>query len=204
MGKLITFDPDTHTYTLCGERVPSVTEICRFLHYKSEYADKESRDRAARKGTAIHELTALIDYGEDVDVPPELAGYVQAWENFKRDYRVEILAIEQTIGSAIYVGGSIGMLSMCGTLDRRARIESKSGIIDIKSGSTVNKFPLQAQLNGYDMIDDRINDFLLGVYLRPDATYTAYEAPKDVSIVCYLYALHLAEQEAKKRWKITV
>ena len=199
MGKLITFDPDTHTYTLDGKPCPSVTEITRFLHYKAEYADKESRDRAARKGTAIHELTALIDYGEDVEIPPELSGYVQAWQNFKRDYRVEILAIEQMVGN--YVAGLYGL---CGILDRRARIEDKIGIIDIKTGSTVNKVALQAQLNGYDEIDDENNDFLMGVYLKPDATYTVYQVPREMAIVYYLLGLDEYERRSKERWKTTV
>ena len=198
---VITFDDATHTYTLDGNPCPSVTEITRFLHYKAEYADKESRDRAARKGTAIHELTALIDYGEDVEIPPELSGYVLAWQNFKRDYRVEILAIEQVVGGYLFGGAGC---PLCGTLDRRARIESKSGIIDIKSGSTVNKIALQAQLTGYDIIDAQVNDFLMGVYLHPDGTYTAYEAPRNFMLVYGLYNLHIAEQEAKKRWKTTV
>ena len=202
MGKLITFDPDTHTYTLCGERVPSVTEICRFLHYRAEYADKESRDRAARKGTAIHELTALIDYGEDVEILPELSGYVQAWKNFKRDYRVEILAIEQVVGG--YLFGGTGC-PLCGTLDRRARIVKQDGIIDIKTGSTVNKVALQGQLTGYDVLDTaHVNDFLLGVYLHADGTYTVYCAPRNYELLISLYGLHKAEQEAKKRWKTTV
>ena len=200
MGKLITFDPDTHTYTLDGKPCPSVTEITRFLHYKAEYADRESRDRAARKGTAIHELTALIDYGEDVEIPPELSGYVQAWQNYKRDYRVEILAIEQMVGN--YVAGLYGL---CGILDRRARIEDKIGIIDIKTGSTVNKVALQGQLTGYDVLDTaHVNDFLLGVYLHADGTYTVYCAPRNFELLISLYGLHKAEQEAKNRWKITV
>ena len=199
MGKLITFDPDTHTYTLDGKPCPSVTEITRFLHYKAEYADRESRDRAARKGTAIHELTALIDYGENVEIPPELFGYVLAWENFKRDYRVEVLAIEQMLGGYVF-----GVYALCGTLDRRVRIEKQRGLIDIKTGWQIQKLPLQAQLNGYDTIDDEHNDFLMGVYLRPDATYTLYEAPENYELVRNLYEIHLAEQEAKNRWKITV
>lgn len=199
MAKLITFDPDTHTYTLDGQPCPSVTEITRFLHYKAEYADAESRDRAARKGTAIHELTALIDYGEDVEIPNELSGYVQAWQNFKRDYRVEIVAIEQMLGG--YVSGVYGL---CGTLDRRARIEKQRGLIDIKTGWQIQKLPLQAQLNGYDTIDDDHNDFLMGVYLRPDATYTAYQTPEDHDLVRYLMELHMAERRSKERWKVTV
>ena len=202
MGKLITFDPDTHTYTLDGKPCPSVTEITRFLHYKAEYADKESRDRAARKGTAIHELTALIDYGEDVEITPELSGYVQAWKNFKRDYRVEVLAIEQVVGG--YLFGGTGC-PLCGTLDRRARIGEQEGIIDIKTGSTVNKVALQGQLTGYDVLDAaHVNDFLLGVYLHADGTYTVYCAPRNFELLISLYELHKAEQEAKNRWKITV
>ena len=198
----ITFDPDTHTYTLDGHEAPSVTEITRFLHYKAEYADKESRDRAARRGTAIHELTALIDYGEQVEVPPELRGYIQAWENFKRDYRVEILSIEQMVGGYLFNGKRC---PLCGIMDRRVKIEEQEGILDIKTGSAVNKIALQSQLNGYDNLDeDHVNDFLMGVYLKSDATYTVYCAPRNHILVVLLYEIYLAEKESKKRWKITV
>lgn len=201
MGKLITFDPDTHTYTLDGKPCPSVTEITRFLHYKAEYADKESRDRAARKGTAIHELTALIDYGEDVEIPPELSGYVLAWQNFKRDYRVEILSIEQVVGDEIDWG-----FQLCGTLDRRARIEGRDGIIDIKTGNTVNKIALQAQLSAYTMLVGYgdIHNFQIGVYLKNDGTYRIYEPPYDESIVISLMNIHESERRSKERWKTTV
>jgi len=198
----ITFDPETHTYTLDGHEAPSVTEITRFLHYKAEYADKESRDRAARRGTAIHELTELIDYGEQVEVPTELRGYIQAWENFKRDYRVKITAIESVVGGYIT---HFHVWELCGTVDRFAEIEGKFGIIDIKTGTKVNKIALQAQLNAYRMLAyEGLDMFMLGVYLKNDGTYTVYEVPKDDELVENLLTLHHKERSSRERWKITV
>lgn len=196
---MIAFDADTHTYTVDGVVIPSVTEICRFLHYEAAYADKESRDRAARRGTAVHEATALIDYGEEVEVDNEILGYVQAWRAFKRDYHVDVIEIERVVFGNVYVDDKPHPL--CGTLDRVVEIEGKRYILDIKTGSKINKLALQAQLSAYAYVYPDPTVRLLGVHLRKDGTYTVYSPVKKPRLVENLYELHIEEKESKLRWR---
>jgi hypothetical protein len=193
MGKLIFFESN-HSYEVDGIKLPSVTEICRFLHYEAAYADKESRDRAARRGTAVHEETALIDYGEEVEVENEILGYVQAWRAFKRDYHVDVIEIERVVFGNVYVDDKPHPL--CGTLDRVVEIRGKRYILDIKTGSKINKLALQAQLSAYAYVYDDPTVQLLGVHLRKDGTYTVYSPVKKPRLVENLYELHLEERRA--------
>ena len=198
MGKLIFYESN-HTYEVDGVVVPSVTEICRFLHYDASYSDKESRDRAARRGTAIHEETALIDYGEEIEVDNEIIGFIQAWRAFKRDYHVNVIEIERVVFGNVYVDDKPNPL--CGTLDRTVEIEGKKYILDIKTGSKINKLALQAQLSAYAYVYEDQTVRLLGVHLRKDGTYTVYSPVKKPRLVENLYELHLEEKESKLRWR---
>lgn len=206
---VLTFDAETHTYTLDGIVVPSVTEITRFLHYQAEYADKESRDRAARRGTAIHEATALLDYGEEIEIENELSGYLIAWKQFKRDFHFDVYEIERVVGGKLWLDEYDTMGALCGTIDRVGFIEQTPVIVDIKTGSKINKLALQAQLSAYAILRATETDIdpirnLLGVQLKKDGTYTTYQAPYNVVLVRNLYQIHIMEQEAKKKWKLTV
>ena len=62
---MLTFDEATHTYTLDGIQLPSVTEVTRFCAYDYKSDRPWLAEAAARRGTAVHEACALIDYGEE-------------------------------------------------------------------------------------------------------------------------------------------
>lgn len=188
------FDSELHKYTLDGVELPSVTHICRFLHYKAEYADKALRDIARLRGTAIHELTALMDYGEDILMEHELAPYVNGWSDFKRDYRAVPTHIEVSLHCPTFAG----------TIDRICEINGKNIVVDIKTGSTVNKTALQAQLTGYALLchsNGIVVDGMAGVYLNRKGGYSVYHATQDTELFLALIKLHEREERNKKRWK---
>lgn len=87
MTQVLNFDSSTHTYTIGGRSVPSVTEIVGLLtaqRYDSGTNQAVMR-QAAQRGTLVHECTELIDYGiplDEIEIVPELAPYVQAYVNF--------------------------------------------------------------------------------------------------------------------------
>ena len=68
---MLTFDEATHTYTLDGIQLPSVTEVTRFCAYDYKSDRPWLAEAAARRGTAVHEACALIDYGEEPEETPE-------------------------------------------------------------------------------------------------------------------------------------
>lgn len=162
------FDEATHTYTLDGEVLPSVTHIIRFLDVDVDKSRPWMRDAAAERGSAVHEATALIDYDEpDVleNVPYDYQGYVNAYLAFLNDYQPEWEIIERPMWSAY------GSSAFAGTVDRYGTAKGRKLILDIKTGTSSAKARHSAQLTGYWLLLG-CPDCDFGIlYLRKDGTY---------------------------------
>ena len=136
--------------------------------------------QAARRGTLVHEYTESIDCGlplEEIDIEPELAGYVQAWMRFKRDWLFTPLHIEKPLYSATS--------GYAGRIDRIGTVNGQLAIVDVKTTTSFDrlaKIALACQLSGYDRLcvenDIPDIDYLYGVQLKKDGTYTAHDADK--------------------------
>lgn len=58
-GKIsnIVFDEEKHEYSIDGERLPSVTEICEPISFKKlDAVDKTIVAKAAARGTVVHDM----------------------------------------------------------------------------------------------------------------------------------------------------
>lgn len=174
------FDSVSHTYILDGTVLPSVTHICRFLAYDYKSDRPWLAAEAARRGTAIHEACALIDYGEEPEETAEIAGYLRAYRRFLADYRPEWKGIECPLGSLA--------LGYAGTPDRFGVIAGRRVLVDIKTGR-LHVPAVSAQLWGYETLlatadfDAIQADYALrldksGIYeLRPiDTSYPLFTA----------------------------
>ena len=91
----LTFEEERHLYYLNGLEVPSVTTLMKPL--SSDFystVDPEVLNRAAKRGTAIH--NAVENYAKFgiEDIPPMYAGYLRIpdWWNSRKP---EVLAIER-------------------------------------------------------------------------------------------------------------
>lgn len=168
---MLTFDAEKHEYWEDGIKLPSVTEICQFANTKDfSGVPPHMRDAAAERGTLIHELCVELDMEGTVECPPELSGYLQAYADFKRGYRVKDWDwIEKMVGGV--------ELGYAGTLDRAGKVEGDQTILDIKTGSNVDKLTLFAQLCGYRKAAPGNYTRLMGLQLRRDGTYRVYEFP---------------------------
>ena len=163
------FDEETHTYTLYGHVIPSVTQIIRFLDVDVDKSRPWLRDEAARKGTIVHEACALIDYGEpDVLelIPSDVQGYVMAYLHFLQDNPCEWKYIE--LPSWCDYKGTY----YAGTIDRYGLMNGVPVLLDIKTGSAGIKMRHTAQLTGYRNFPGIDKDcFLYILYLKRDGTY---------------------------------
>lgn len=168
----LVFDEGTHTYTLDGVELPSVTQICKPLTVDiAENAKPWLRDAAAERGTRVHEICAEIDLigsAEDIEVPPDIAGYVSAYLDFLRDYRIKSWnAVEIPLGSS--------KLGYAGTIDRVGIIDGNRVIVDLKTGSRIDKPTLTAQLNGYRTLWETVKlekvDRMCGLKLGRNGIY---------------------------------
>lgn len=108
---MLTFDQPSHTYTLDGARLPSVTQV---LDQLGSYAGipEDVLARKAEIGDAVHLATEMHDRGEldEASVPTEIAGYFEGWKRFRHDTGFKPQEIERRVHSAKF--------RFAGTLDR--------------------------------------------------------------------------------------
>jgi hypothetical protein len=95
---------DSHEYWREGRRLPSVTQVldaCGFYRYFGN-----GNDDALDRGTVVHQCCELLDLGrlDESTVEPELAGYLDAYREAKRELGLEFLAIEAPLSGTGYAG----------------------------------------------------------------------------------------------------
>lgn len=195
MSQLIFFD-EGHIYELDGERIPSVSEITRFLA-REIYGDVQQfrLDRAAERGTKIHKLTEALDKYGEIDADAESLPYIQAYLKFRQEHDVQWEEIEKPRyhPEKLYAG----------TIDRMGMIDGRRGILDIKNVYRIHKPLYEAAQNLYRMTyDPGVIEVLYILHLKPDATYKLIELPirDDLALAC----LTLHRATAKKRRKKAV
>lgn len=194
---MLTFDEATHTYTLDGIQLPSVTEVTRFCAYDYKSDRPWLAEAAARRGTAVHEACALIDYGEEPEETPEIAGYLLAYRRFLKDWKPEWKLIECPIADR--------NMKMAGTMDRFGIIHNAPAILDIKTGQ-LHDAALSAQLTAYanlwlyQLEDDPLPPFpsLYALKLSKDGTYELREIPCDLDLLYACLFIHHATERKKR------
>lgn len=194
MNKCLEFTAETHTYTLEGVELPSVTQIVRFLSYDVTATAKSwLRDVAADRGTRIHEYCMLYDYEELPDeIDYDCAGYVKAYLAFCRDYKPDWWGIER-MGWCERHG-----TKYAGTVDRFGKIDGENVIVDIKSGSTKNHAQHAAQLTGYAGFGLIESPALYNLYLTKKGTYEYVKRELAIEVFDACLTLHKALGRKRK------
>ena len=168
------FDESTHTYTLDGKVLPSVTEIVGMIDFGSlRKLNPAVLEHAALRGTLVHEYCEAIDNGyapDELEVETELSGYVKAYLDFLRDYGPKWELVEQPMHEADRYAG---------TVDRYGTIDGKPCVVDIKTTESADKhtrLKWAVQLAGYDrmifssMDAKQVSEWLI-LQLKKDGTY---------------------------------
>lgn len=158
------FDNDTHTYWCDGKKCISVTQL---LHHKfpTKYdgISKEILDKAAEKGTMLHESIEIYEtYGLTSEDLIEFKNYLFLKKQFK--FNVEKCEVPIII--------KYNDLTICGRLDQVITEDGKRGLADIKRTSQLDKEYLGYQLNlyriGYQQCYNEKIELLRGIHLRED------------------------------------
>lgn len=132
------FEPESHTYTIDGRIVPSVSQIMKPLT-EGTYAriPKRILDKAKDRGTKVHE--AIENYIIFGTISEECRGYVEQFIEFLHQtqfqpYRTELMLTEGTYA------GTVDLLLM-----------SSEGVIlvDLKTTYKIHEDLLGVQLAGY-------------------------------------------------------
>jgi len=160
---MITFDPATHTYTLDGQPVPSVTTILKDMNFiDMTWFTDYGRDRGKLVHTIIEwHITGELD---ESTIAPELQGYLDAWGAFTSDTGFLSTEIEKPLASELY--------RFAGTPDHIGKLNGKEAVIDAKTGVIYPHVGLQ--LAGYEILATRpLKRF--GLQLKEDGRYSLKE-----------------------------
>lgn len=164
-GRHLEYIDDGHIYLVDGIIVPSVTQIIGHK-FKDKFkgVSKAVLDRAAEKGTMVHE--AIEEYcrnGKESELPE-----VRNFKFLQKKYGFEVLENEVPVILEDKKGEVIG----AGRLDLVLSMDDQIGGADIKRTSTLDKEYLAYQLNLYRIAYRQSYGvewkFLKGVHLRED------------------------------------
>ena len=202
----LTFYPKAHQYILAegsiNLQLPSVTQIMRFLlnefYNQIDYATLQ---KAADRGTRIHEATELLDECGWTPREEDTAGYIAAYERWKADFQPQIVATEWR--------GYHRAMFYAGTVDRIIKLPDQKTnglvLVDIKNTSTYHPLLVDVQLAGYAQMIESWPDMKIesawGLQLKPDGSYKFERTQSLLSMKSYFnmcYALHNAVQKEKE------
>lgn len=141
---MLHFDAASHTYTIGGERLPSVTQVLEMLTDLDQIPAQKLR-YAAERGDAVHYGCELHDRDElDWDtLEAELAPYVEAWIKFRRQTGFVPDKIEHRMFHPA--------MRFAGTLDRTGILYDLPTVLDIKA--VVKTYPSTGpQLAAYETL----------------------------------------------------
>lgn len=126
---VLTFDAETHTYTLGGRRVPSVTQVLDSQLADWSMVPPDVLEAARIFGQHVHEAVAFelrgILHWDALD--PAIRPYIEGLRNFMRKGDFVPLASEVQMGHRLF--------RYAGTLDLYGPVCGVSSLIDVKSGA---------------------------------------------------------------------
>ncbi len=216
---MLKFFDDTHTYTLNGEEVPSVSEISRFASREvyNDNIDKFVLDKAKDRGKAVHIATEQLDNNGTCDIATEFINYINAYISFRKDYKISKYEyIEKAFASE--------KMLFAGTLDRAIIIDEhfanmakkqckvdisqsigQIAIVDFKTSSAVQKALAQIQLPAYSILVEQNTKYKVGalfiLHLKKDGKYKLHYFNNDNSLFLSCLNLHKALTKKKRSKK---
>jgi hypothetical protein len=148
-------------------------------HKRIMWAHREDVTSKGIRGTRIHALGDKLAHGEDVTVPDDLRGPVEAYARFLDFWQIEPHATETPIGHTRYRYG--GTADLWGSI---GRLGIGSALIDLKSGKGLYD-ETALQLAGYRYADLWQPDGPSSEEQLPDVedVFVAHISPDDVRLV---------------------
>lgn len=196
----------THTYTVDGVELPSVTTILRFISADGFKGINTSvLAMAAARGTAIHEACEMIDYGCEPEIIEGTEPYLRAYNTFLRDYRPEWVGVECPVCSP----GK----GFAGTIDRWGFIDDSPAVVDLKTISSPTRYTyasLCAQTAAYAYcLGYPEGCRRYGLFLKSNGDYRLFDCDEwetemgftGFELFAKCYAVHRQLDEIKKHQK---
>ena len=138
----LTFNEERHIYCLNDAYIPAVSTVMKPLSqalYKD--VDEEVLNRAAARGTAVHNaIENYVLYGIR-DIAEQYQGYFRAFREWWDKEKPEALATECRVYHRI--------LRYAGTADMPVILNGKKILVDFKTSASINKMLTGVQLEAY-------------------------------------------------------
>ena len=138
----LTFEEEQHIYKLDGKYIPSVTTVMKPLSqalYKD--VDESVLNKAAARGTAVHNAIENFVKFDFSDIDPEYEGYLRGFKDWWKETQPVPLGSECRVYHKV--------LRYAGTADMPVEIDGKRILIDFKTSAGVNKMLTGVQLEAY-------------------------------------------------------
>lgn len=201
----VVLNEDTHTYTVDGVELPSVTTILRFIRADLGAINPSVLAMAAERGKAVHAACEMIDYGGDFEIADGIEGYLRSYNTFLRDYTPEWVGIESPVCSP--------GRGFAGTIDRWGFIDDAPTVVDLKTvGSPTREtyISLCAQTAAYAYcLGYNEGCRRYGLFLKANGDYRLFNCEEwekknefsgfEVFAKCYAVHQQLAEISKHKR-----
>ena len=189
------FYDKSHVYELDGDRIPCVSDLCRFIH-KEIYKDAPlwQMEAAADRGTKVHAATEALDKTGRAEIEDSYLPYLQAYAQFRQEHEVQWELIEY----ADYHPE----LMYAGTIDRYGMVDGYRTLVDLKTTYRVYKPLCGASLNLYRLILEarqKTVERLMIIHLKKDGTYKLVNIPIDGAVAMALITLHNALKTRRKK-----
>ena len=194
---ILQFFDKGHVYMLDGERLPCVSDLCRFLH-REIYSDAPvwQLEVAADRGTKVHASTEALDKTGRAEIDGDYVPYLEAYAQFLREHEVSWELIEHPDYHP--------ELMYAGTIDRYGMVDGLRTLVDLKTTYTVYKPLCSASLNLYRlMLEARGKQVekLLIIHLKKDGSYKMVPFDIDDSVPMALITIHNALKKKRRRNK---
>jgi hypothetical protein len=152
---VIQFDPETHSFSADGRRIPSVTQILKAGGWIDDHYYTE---QGRKRGENVHQATALLDQQilDWTSLSEEIRAYVEVYERARAELKLGIRRIECIVHK--------GRL-WAGIEDREAMWKRQLTIVDLKTGTPTLADKLQ--IAGYGATHVKPPRLLL-LYLKSD------------------------------------
>jgi hypothetical protein len=181
------FDEATHTYTVGGVVVPSVTQVIKSAGLVDDrWFNEAARDRGRIVAIAIE----LHSKDNLAYVPDGYQGYVDAWEKFRDETGFVPHVVEQPVYHVSY--------GYAGTPDAVGKMAERDAIIDVKTGCDSPHYSLQtAGYGGMFRVGSRGYDRYC-VFLNDNGKYKIrqHTDPRDWDV--FLAALKIVHWKREK------
>ncbi len=169
----LVFEETPHIYLLNGVAIPSVSQIMKPLsEAKYERVSRQTLEKAADRGSAVHNgIENWLKFGFD-DYPPEHKPYMDAFKDWFETMKPEI------IGSEVRMYHKL--LKYAGTADLLCYIGGKLCLIDFKTTYQVSKMTCGVQLEAYAQALESIGikvERKLILHLQKSGAWKEYEFP---------------------------